>query len=270
MNGSKSKKKIAVITGASSGLGAEFALQIEASFYLDEVWLIARRQEPMRDLARRFQKSKAVLIAYDLGNRNDLANYEKKLEAEQPQIEVLVNNAGYGKIGPVSELGTVEQMQMIDVNVYALTFLTKVSLPYMTKGSKILQVASSIGYCPAPFFAVYAATKAFVVSFSEALTHELKPRGIQVTAVCPGPVATEFFDEAVKNEYLKTKTAPARSFNDSLKANAHEVVEKALADLGKGRRRSIFGTRINLFVRALPFVPQWLLFRVLEKRNQSH
>lgn len=269
MDGSKTKKKIAIITGASSGLGAEFALQIEAAFYLDEVWLIARRQEPMRDIARRFQKSKAVLISYDLSSRNDLANFEKKLEAEQPQIEVLVNNAGYGKIGPVAELGMQEQLQMVDVNVYALTYLTRAALPYMAKGSKILQVASSIGYCPAPFFAVYAATKAYVVSFSEALNHELKSRGIQCMAVCPGPVATEFFDEAVKNEYLKTKNTPAKPFNNSLRASAHQVVEKALADLGKGHHRSIFGWQIGMFVRALPFVPQSLLFRVLEKRNQS-
>jgi short-subunit dehydrogenase len=269
MDGSKTKKKIAIITGASSGMGAEFALQVEASYYLDEVWLIARRQEPMRDLARRFQKSKAVLIAYDLSSRNDLVNFEKKLEAEQPQIEVLVNNAGYGKIGPVEKLGTAEQMQMIDVNIYALTYLTKVSLPYMVKGSKILQVASSIGYCPAPFFTVYAATKAYVVSFSEALNHELKPRGIQCTAVCPGPVATEFFDEAVKNEYLKDKNTPAKPFNDMLRASAHEVVEKALADTAKGRHRSIFGFQIGLFVFLLPFIPQSLLFRALEKRNQT-
>ncbi|MGE3261240.1 MAG: SDR family NAD(P)-dependent oxidoreductase [Bacteriovoracia bacterium] len=269
MDGSKTKKKIAIITGASSGLGAEFALQIEASFYLDEVWLIARRQEPMRDLARRFQKSKAVLISYDLSNRNDLVNFEKKLEAEQPQIEILVNNAGYGKIGPVAELGMNEQMQMIDVNVYALTYLTKASIPFMVAGSKILQVASSIGYCPAPFFAVYAATKAYVVSFSEALGHELKPKGIQVLAVCPGPVATEFFDEAVKNDYLKKKNTPAKPFNEMVRASAHQVVEKALADLGKRRHRSIFGWQIQLFVFFLPFVPQALLFRALEKRNQT-
>lgn len=268
MDETKTKKKIAIVTGASAGLGAEFALQIESAFYLDEIWLVARRQEPMRDLARRFQKSKGVLIACDLSSRTDLAALAKRLENEQPQIEILVNNAGYGKIGPVDGLGLAEQMQMIDLNVYALSFLTKVALSYMTAGSKIIQVASSIGFCPAPYFNIYAATKAFVVSFGEALAYELKGRDIQVLTVCPGPVATEFFSVAQKSAQSNGQHAESEPFNKRLSASAHQVVEKALADLNKKRTRSIYGIAIQLFVFLIPFVPQRILFGMLAQRNR--
>ena len=109
---SNSRKKIAIITGASSGLGIEFARQIEKGYYLDEIWLVARRPEPMKDLAEKFHKSKAVVLALDLTNQGDLAVLKKRITDENPQIEFLVNNAGYGKLGPFSELGLDEQREL--------------------------------------------------------------------------------------------------------------------------------------------------------------
>lgn len=258
-------KTVAIITGASSGLGREFALQIEKKFFLDEIWLIARRPEPMKELSEKFQKSKGVILCFDLGNRSDLSAIQKKLSEENPDIVFLVNNAGYGKIGPFSTLGLDEQMQMVDLNVRALTFLSKIVIPYMKPGAKLIQVASSIAYCPAPYFAVYAATKSFVLSLSQALNYELRDQGIHVMAVCPGPVSTEFFAVAQNNEAMKDKVGDAEPFNKSLTANAKDVVEKALHDLSRDRRESIFSFPIKMFARAVGFVPKSIALRMMAK-----
>jgi short-subunit dehydrogenase len=267
MTDTKNRKKIAIITGASSGLGLEFAKQIEQDYYLQEIWLIARRTEPMRELAEGFQKSKPVVLALDLTDAGDLSSLKKKIQDENPDIEFLVNNAGFGKIGPFAEVGLEEQLQMIDLNVRTLTHLSHICIPFMGKGSRILQIASSIGFCPAPYFAVYAATKAFVVSFSDALGFELRARGINVTAVCPGPVATNFFSVAQKNKFMQDKVADEAPFNRALMANASDVVAKALADAENGRKRSVYGFLINGFVRILPFVPRSLAMKALSLRK---
>jgi uncharacterized protein len=265
----KTTKKIAIITGASSGMGIEFALQIESRYFLDEIWLVARRKEPMFEVAERFNKSKAVVLALDLTNEGDLAALEKRVRDEQPNIEFLVNNAGYGKIGPFSDLGRDEQLQMIDLNVRTLTYLTHMAIPFMQKGSRIIQLASSIAFSPAPYFAVYAATKAYVVSLSEALNYELKDRGITVTAVCPGPVATEFFSVAQKNEFMKDKVGEAEPFNKALMASADEVVSQALSDAQKGKKRSVYGLAIRAFVNGINFVPSALAMKVLSQRKSK-
>lgn len=263
----KSRKKIAIITGASSGLGREFALQIERSSYLDEIWLIARRSEPMKELVERFQKSAGYSIPMDLTDPGDLSALQKRIENEAPEISFLVNNAGFGKIGPFQDLGLDEQLRMIDLNIRALTHLTKICLPYMKPGSKILQVASSAAYSPAPYFAVYAATKSYVVSFSEALNFELRPLGIQVTSVCPGPVSTEFFAVAQKNEYMKDKVGEAEPFNKNLMASSSDVVRKALRDAEKGRSKSIYGFSIWLLTKLACFTPNQLKMRFLAKHR---
>lgn len=263
----KPRKKIAIVTGASSGLGAEFALQLEKKFFLDEIWLIARRATPMRELAEKFLKSTGVVITADLSSRSDLAALQKRLAEEKPEIEFLVNNAGFGKVGPFDRLGLAEQVQMIDLNVTGLTWLTHAAIPFMNPGSAILQVASSAGFTPAPFFAVYAATKAFVVSFSDALGYELRGQGIKVIAVCPGPVETEFFEVSQKSEFMKDKVGEAEPFNRSLAATSRDVVAKALADLQKGRRHSIYGATIQLFGMLAPFTPTAIKLKLLASRN---
>ena len=265
----KTTKKIAIITGASSGMGAEFAQQIERGYFLDEIWLVARRAQPMQELAEKFQKSKAVILALDLTNDGDLAVLDKRLRDEEPEVEFLVNNAGYGKIGPFSDLGRSEQLQMVDLNVRTLTYLSHAVIPFMKPGARMIQLASSIAFCPAPYFAVYAATKAYVVSLSEALNFELKDRGITVTAVCPGPVATEFFSVAQKNEFMRDKVGEAEPFNKALMASAKEVVEKALKDAAKGRKLSVFGAAIKTFVTMVPFVPKTIAMKVLSQRKSQ-
>lgn len=267
MKETKPRKKIAVVTGASSGLGAEFALQIEKKYFLDEIWLVARRTTPMKELAEKFLKSTGVILSYDLTNRSDLAALEKRLEEANPEIEFLVNNAGYGKVGPFDQLGVDEQIKMIDLNVCALTFLSRIAIRYMKPGSSMIQVASSAAFSPAPYFAVYAATKSYVVSLSDALGYELANQGIKVIAVCPGPVETEFFTVAQNSAYMKDKVGEAEPFNRALYSSASDVVEKALNDLSKGRRHSIFSLSIKFFAAASALVPTRLKLKALASRN---
>lgn len=266
----KQGKKIAIITGASSGLGAEYALQIEKRYFLDEIWLIARRATPMKELSEKFLKSTGRVFPFDLTNRADLAALEKLLQEEKPEIAFLVNNAGFGKVGPFERLGLNEQVQMIDLNVVCTTWLTHIAIPYMKPGSSVIQVASSAAFSPAPFFSVYAATKAFVVSLSDALGYELRRQGIKVLAVCPGPVETEFFHVAQKSEFMKDKVGEAEPFNRSLAATAREVVAKSLNDLEKGRRHSVYGFMIRLFGFLAPLTPPALKLKLLASRNPQN
>lgn len=267
--GRNGQKKIAIITGASAGLGKEFALQVEKEFFLDEIWLIARRAEPMKELAEKFTKSKGVCLSLDLTNEGDMLALQKRLSDENPEIVTLVNNAGYGKIGPFEKLGLGEQLAMIDLNVRSLTELTHVALPFMKSGGSILQVASSIAFCPAPNFAVYAATKAYVLSLTEALNFELKERGVHVMAVCPGPVETEFFSVAQKNEFMKDKVPDAVPFNKALMAHPKDVVERAMKDLRAKKVRSVYGLPIKLFVNSMKIMPKQLAMRVMAKRRME-
>jgi short-subunit dehydrogenase len=260
-------KKIALITGASAGLGSEFALQIEKKYYLDEIWLVARRSTPMKELSDKFLKSRGVVIALDLTKRDDLNSLVKRLAEEKPEIEFLVNNAGFGKFGPFSELGLEEQITMIELNVSALTYISRIALPYMKPGASIIQVASGAAFCPSPFFSVYAATKSFVVSFSDALGYELRNQGISVLAVCPGPVATEFFEVAQKNEYMKDRVGKVDPLPKSLYASPRDVVAKALKDLDRGHRHSIYGLPMRIFARVAPFLPLGMKLRILATRN---
>ncbi len=262
----KSTKKIAIITGASAGLGKEFALQIEREYFLDEIWLLARRTEPMREVCEQFSKSKGIVLAFDLTVEGDLLALQKKLSDENPEVVLLVNNAGYGKIGPFAQLGLQEQLLMIDLNIRALTEITYVCLPYMKSNSGIIQVASSIAFCPAPYMAVYAATKSYVLSFSEALNFELKGRGIHVTAVCPGPVETEFFQVAQKNEFMKDKVPnPKPPFKQSIVAHPRDVVELALRHHRKKKKISIYGFPVRLFTTSMRFLPKSIGMRALAR-----
>ena len=172
--------KIAVITGASSGMGRETVLQLSDHFPgFDEMWVIARREERLKELAAQCP----------------VRLLESALRACSPDVKYLVNAAGFGKIGPVGSIASGDETGMVRVNCEALVAVTHLVLPYMTHNSRILMFASAASFLPQPDFAVYAATKAFVLSYSRALNEELKDRDIAVTAVCPGPVRTEFFDK---------------------------------------------------------------------------
>ncbi|MBO5928490.1 MAG: SDR family NAD(P)-dependent oxidoreductase [Clostridia bacterium] len=187
---------IAVITGASSGLGMEYARQVATLSEIEEIWLIARSTEKLNQLAYSLSGKACRCLTLDLQKAECYEEYQKQLTAAKPNIRLLINNAGFGKIGKVFDADSAEQAGMIDVNCRALTVITTLSLPYMSKGSGILNVSSIASFAPTPRMTVYSATKAYVAAFSKALREELRSRKIQVLTVCPGPMATPFLETA--------------------------------------------------------------------------
>ncbi len=248
---------IAIITGASSGMGKEFARQLACSLSkTDEIWLLARKREPLESLALELTREvkdaaeeaethhekriKVRIISIDITDEKKLSRFAEVLMIRNAGISVLVNCAGTGIYGEFEKQIRDEVTETVRLNVLALTQMTKFCLPYMKKGSKIIQVASGSAFVPQPDFAVYAASKAYVYSFSRALGKELKERGICVTAVCPGPVKTPFLNHAYgrygEMSLLKKITT----------AKPENVVRKALKDSKSGRAVSVYGLPMNL------------------------
>lgn len=226
---------IAIITGASSGMGMEFARQLDCQLgKTDEIWLLARRKEPMEELAKSM-RIKTRTISVDITNENELKHFREVLAISAPKITMLVNCAGMGRYGSFSEQDDEDISAMLRLNVVALTKLTKICLPYMRKGSKIIQLASGAAFTPQAGFAVYAATKSYVYSFSRALRKELRKHCISITTVCPGPVDTPFLEQAYgdmsRMSNLKRLTT----------VSAECVVAKAIEDCKRGRAVSVCG-----------------------------
>lgn len=187
--------KTAIITGASSGLGAEFARKAKAAFpELECLWLIARRTSRLEALASELEGVKLRLLSIDLCDTASFDELGSLLAEERPDVRLLVNNAGCGYLGNIGETAVDMQTRMIDLNLRALTAITALTVPYMSRGSKIVNLSSIASFCPNPRMTVYSSTKAYVSSFSRGLGEELRSKGITVTAVCPGPMRTEFLD----------------------------------------------------------------------------
>ena len=246
--------RIVVVTGASSGMGREFVRQIP-HFYsqLDEIWVTARREERLRKLQEEVDIPVRILVG-DLTSPIFLQTFREELKRECPDIRMLVNSAGFGKSGLISDLeqnSPGAQAGMVPLNCQALTEMTLLCEPYFSKGSRILQLASSAAFFPQAGFAVYAATKSYVLSFSRALHAEWKQRGIWVTAVCPGPVDTEFF------EVSGPLGSPLKKL---VLADPSKVVRQALLDSRKRKPVSVYGICMKLarlFGRLIP--TEWIL-----------
>lgn len=248
--------KIAVVTGASSGIGREFAVQISKRYgKLDEIWLIARRKERMEELQNQLRVPVRI-FAMDLCSDEDLHQFKEYLEEYKPDIKLLVNSAGCGRIGRIDEIDVVEQCTMIDINCKALTMFSGLCLPYISSHSRIINIASAAAFSPQPNFAVYAATKAYVLSYSRALNVELKSRKITVTSVCPGPVNTEFFDLAGDKD--------GKSFKKNLRADVSKVVTQAIKDAALGNELSIYGTAMKMAKGASKVLPHKIVMNVFK------
>ena len=188
--------KIAIVTGASSGLGREFVRRLCAAEKLDEIWAVARRGNRLRQMAERFP-GRICPLPLDLTDPQSLRTLENRLKEKNPEVRFLVNAAGFGKMGKYADIPLCDCRAMIELNCQALVAVTQTVLPYMGRGSQILQISSSSAFQPLPGLNVYAATKAFVLSYSRALRWELFGRGIHVTAVCPYWIKdTEFIPKA--------------------------------------------------------------------------
>lgn len=256
-------KSIVIIVGASSGLGEQFALQIDAHIRkTDEIWLIARRKEKLVRLSRRMRNNTRIL-PMDITDDKQLAYLRDILKEYNCQIRMLVNCAGYGVIGDFAQLEYEEQMGMIRLNCEALTKVTHLCIPYMIKGTRIIQMASSAAFMPQPGFAVYAASKAYVHSFTQALRMELKNKGIIVTSVCPGPVDTPFFDIAEKGG--KMLAIKAMSLVDS-----YDVVYKALNDSCAKKAVSVYSLPIKGYALLTKMIPHNILLPIVRKIKEHN
>ncbi len=201
--------KTAIITGASSGLGREYALQIERAFpEVEEVWLIARRK-PRLDALAGALTVKTQTLALDLCTDRDISVLESKLQEEHPEVVVLVNCAGCGYLANVADTDPELLSRMADLNMRSVTLVTRLCLPYIPDGGHIINISSIASFCPNPRMTVYSSTKAYVSSFSLGLRDELRKRGISVTAVCSGPMSTEFLEiGGIKGNSKMFKTLP--------------------------------------------------------------
>lgn len=218
--------KIAVITGSSSGLGVEFVKEVlKQRADLDEVWIIARRTQRLEQL-RDTLSEKIVPIALDITAECDCEKYRLMLERKSASVQLLINNAGYGKLGLFEEIENSENSGMLRLNCEALTAFCSITLPFMKRGGEIINTCSIASFAPTSRMAVYCSTKAYVMSFSSALRQELKSKGINVLAVCPGPMDTEFLSRAgIEKGVSHTfdtlpRVNPARAAEKSLKASA--------------------------------------------------
>lgn len=249
--------KIAVITGASSGMGREFVYALDQEQTFDEIWVIARREQRLLALQEKC-RAKIRPLVLDLQELDSLTKYGALLKQEQPEIAVLVNAAGFGYFGVFSELDMERQLQSIDVNARALTGMCYLSIPYMKPGSKIYNMGSLSSWQPVPYINVYGASKAYVLNFSRALGVELRDKGIRVIAVCPGWISTEFIDLAKQDNtvnYFSRYYTP------------EQVIAKAIRDMKKGKTVSTLGLPEKLQTVLVKFLPVNLVMKVWCKQQ---
>jgi short-subunit dehydrogenase len=255
-------KPIALITGASAGIGADLARVFAAHGH--ELVLVARREDRLNTLADEIAKSgrpRPVVLALDLGQRDAVASLAAELSGRGLEPAFVVNNAGFGLSGAAAVVDRSQQLGMIDLNIRALTELSLAFVESLARHrGGILNLASVAAFLPGPGMAVYYATKAYVLSFSEALHHELADRAIKVTALCPGPVQTEFQERAG----LQLPSI-ARIFE----IPAARVAEIGYDALMRNQRVAIAGLGNKLMVTLMRFIPNALLMRGVDVRTRN-
>ncbi len=253
-------KRIAIITGASQGLGKEFAVQFDAlSDDIDELWLIARNKKHLDELALRL-KHTVRIFSLDLCEEKSLEYLKSELDSKKYTVATLINNAGMGANRNFKESSWQYEMDVVLLNCRAPLALTFLCLPHMAKGSGIIQVASVAAFLPQPRFANYAASKSYLLSFSRALHEELKPHGIVVTTVCPNAMATPFWGE---DGFGENMTGFKKAFCES----PQRVVRTALAKHRKGKAVSISARSAYLLLFLTKIIPQRLILAIIRKSN---
>ncbi len=251
----------ALVTGASSGIGAAFARALHSRG--EKLILVARRGDRLRALADELGgESAATAIAADLSQPGCGARLAAEVQERRLAVDLLVNNAGVGDAGPVAEADPARLIGMVDLNARAIVEVTRAFLPAMIERGqgRIINVASTAAFQPIPSFAVYAASKAFVLSFTEALSDEVASTGVRVECLCPGLTATEF------QEIAHTKNV---ALNRTPAATPEQVVAAALAALDRRRLRVIVGFQNRLIVAVQRFVPASLVRKVAGRLMQK-
>ena len=245
--------RIAIVTGASSGMGREFVRQLHNYIQPDVIWAIARRQSALETLSAETAIPVRPIVL-DLGQASAFQTLAAMLEAEKPEVELLVNAAGFGKFGDFDGIPLEDDLNMIDLNCKALVAMTRLCLPYMRRGSHILQLDSLSAFQPVPYITTYGATKAFVLSYTRACNAELKPRGIRMMAMNPAWVKTEFFNHAFQTNNR------VQYFN--YVQEAEDVVAVGLRDLYRSKKdMSIPGLGVKLQVLGVKLLPHKLVMK---------
>jgi len=258
------KNPIVLISGGASGIGYDLSKCFAADGY--SLILISRNEVNLREAKQALQTKYQVeveTITADLSDTESLPGIFQDIKERGLRIDALVNNAGFGLLGNFAELDARQQLKMIDLNVKALTYLTHLFLDQAPKNAKILNVASMAAYLPGPLMNVYYATKAYVLSFSEALAEELKERQITVTVLCPGPVATNFW----KVSNPSRTTAPDVKMMTQLSSEV--VAQAGYQGLLRGRQVVIPGVLNRLLIFTNKFLPRSLLNKIVKKINQK-
>ena len=252
--------KIAIVTGASSGMGREFVLQLTTYVQVDEIWAIARREDALKAL----QTSVPVrAVPLDLCDNGSFEAMARLLEAEQPDVKLLVNAAGFGKFGPYHKVSIRDDCRMIDLNCKALLVMTRLCIPYMEAGSHILQLDSLSAFQPVPYITTYGATKAFVLSYSRAMNRELRSAGIRMMTMNPGWVKTEFFRHA-----FQTNDGEVQYFDRLYEAK--DVVATGLKDLYKTKKDcSIHGFPVKFQVFLVKLVPHRFVMDIWHNQQKK-
>lgn len=241
--------KIAIITGATGGLGQAFVTEVLKE-NIDEIWAVARNTDRLGVLKEQNERIRPVRC--DLSDADDLEKLFGLIKSEHPEIRLLINNAGIGQMGLSTELSASDITKTIDINCKAVCLLCGQSVPYMSKGSRILNISSASSFQPVPYLNLYASSKVFVRSYSRALNAELKNKGIICTAVCPGWIDTDM----LKKEYNgKTVRFPGI-------LSAQRVAEQALRDSAAGRDMSVCGAYVKYEHILSKLLPQKLIMKI--------
>ena len=253
---------IAIVTGASSGMGREFVLQLSAYVSVDEIWVIARRREALEKLKEEVTVPVRP-VALDLLESSSFDAFAALLEAEKPNVKLLVNAAGFGKFGSYRYISPEDECRMIQLNCTALVRITRLVLPFMSAGSHILQLDSLSAFQPVPFLNTYAATKHFVLAYSRGLNQELRSTGIRCMAMNPGWVKTEFFDHA----FQTNDASEVQYFNYLYEAK--DVVATGLKDLYKTRKDySVHGLPIKAQVLLVKCLPHSIVMKIWQAQQK--
>lgn len=248
------KKQIAIVTGANSGFGKEFVRLFAAETDISEIWAVARNQEKLAQVSAEFG-DKVRTFSLDLTDRNSMTLLADSLKEADVTVKYLVNNAGFAKFCSYDDISIEESLNMIDLNISAVVALGLTCIPYMEKGSHLLNIASQASFFPLPYQNIYSSTKSFVRNYTRALNVELKDKGIIATAVCPGWMDTGLFDRGVIGAEKGTS-----NFSGMVKPDV--VAKKALKDAKKGRDISVYGLYVKSTHLMSKLIPQRLMMKI--------
>ena len=248
------KKNIAIVTGASGGLGKEFTRLLAKDESLDEIYVLSRNEEKLNNLKSELGE-KIMPYIIDLSVADKIKDFGNFIKNQNINIKILVNNAGFAKFCSHDDISLDESLNMINLNVCGVVAMGLVCIPFMERGSHIINIASQASFQPLPYMNIYGATKAFVKNYTRALNVELKEKGITATAVCPGWIKTGLFERGSIN----AKKAPTKF---DFMVMPEVVAKKALEDAYSGKDISIYGFYTNLCHVASKILPEKVIMKI--------